>query len=205
MTKIDYAIGGFIGFFVGIFAIPALINLGIRDQVILLAFPWVAAPLFVFGIWLANYLLRWLPFMAQFGKFVVVGFLNTAIDFGILNSISAITGITAGLKVGGVNIPGFVVAVTNAYFWNKFWVFKSRDNKGALHDFPKFLLVSGTGLLLNSGMIVFITTYFAQPDSLSSPLWLNIAKVLATGLSLVWNFTGYKFIVFRKATPIAPL
>lgn len=205
MTKIDYAIGGLIGFLVGIFAIPALINLGIRDQIILLALPWAVAPLFIFGVWFSGYLSRWFAFIAQFGKFAAVGFLNTAIDFGILNSLSVLTGITAGFKIGGVNIPGFAVAVTNAYFWNKLWVFKAQDNRGVLHDFPKFLLVSGSGLILNSGMIVLITTYFAQPDSVSSPLWLNIAKVLATGLSLVWNFVGYKFIVFRKASPIAPL
>ena len=210
MKKIDYAISGLIGFFAGIFAIPVLINLGHRDPVILLALPWVFAIASVIGAAVAGFLGRKFAFFIQFAKFAVVGVLNTAIDFGVLNIISLITGVTSGLVVGGVNLPGVALALANAYLWNKFWVFGHRDNKGALNDLPKFLLVSGIGIVINSGIVILATSY--PVVSINAKTWLNLAKLCATAFSLVWNFLGYKFIVFRSSgsdmpehNPIAPL
>lgn len=198
ITKQDYAIGALVGFMAGIFALPTLINLGLRELGILALVPLVVPPLFVLGIWLTKFLSRWLAVMAQFGKFAAVGFLNTAIDFGVLNILSMITGVTAGFVLGGVNIPGFILAVSNAYFWNKFWVFRDREG-GVLSDFPKFLAVSLLGLLINSGTVVVLTTYLPLLLGLAGATWLlNIAKVIATVVSLAWNFFGYKFLVFRS-------
>lgn len=226
LKKIDYAIAGLIGFFAGIFAIPVLYNIhylsvsrlfssviDLRNPFILLSLPWILAVCALIGIAVMGLLGRKYPFFIQFGKFAVVGVLNTAIDFGILNIISLMTGVTGGLVIGGVNIPGVALALTNAYFWNKFWVFSHRDNKGAFHDLPTFLLVSGVGVLGNSGIVIFATLY-PPMVAVSAGLWLNIAKLCATVFSLVWNFLGYKFIVFKSSesipeemprTPIAPL
>ena len=211
MKKIDYALSGLIGFFAGIFAIPVFINLGYRDPFILLAMPWVVAVASVIGMLIAGLLARTFPFFHQFAKFTIVGLLNTAIDFGVLNIISLVTGVTGGLIVGGVNVPGVALALTNAYFWNKFWVFSRSDGNGILNDLPKFLLVSGIGIVINSGIVILATSY--PIVFVNAKTWLNLAKVGATVFSLVWNFLGYKFIVFRSPasaphmprTPIAPL
>ena len=204
-TTQDYLIAALIGFLAGTFFIPAFLNVGFREYAyMLLALPWIFAPVFAGGLWVAQYCARWVSFLAQFGKFVVVGFLNTAIDFGTLNAISVFTGFTSGLVIGGVNVPGFTLAVCNAYLWNKFWVFKSANRTGGIfQDLPKFLVVSGTGLLVNSGIVIFLTT-FVSVSFFSPALWLNVAKVMATVFSLVWNFVGYKFVVFRAAPPAAP-
>ena len=200
----DYLIAALIGFLSGTFFIPALLNVGLREYAYMfLALPWIFAPLFAGGLWVAQYFSRWITFLRQFGKFAAVGFLNTAIDFGTLNALSMFTGITGGLVIGGVNVPGFTLAVLNAYLWNKFWVFgAAHQTGGVFNDFPKFLVVSGTGLLVNSGMVIFLTT-FVSVSFLSPALWLNISKVMATVFSLVWNFTGYKFIVFREASVVS--
>ncbi len=196
MNKIDYALAGLIGFFAGIFAIPVVYNIASKDPFVLLALPWVLAIGAVVGMLVFGFLGRKVPFFIQFAKFAVVGVLNTAIDFGTLNIISIVTGVTGGLIVGGVNVPGVALALTNAYFWNKFWVFNHRDNKGALNDLPKFLLVSGIGILVNSGVVILATSYPAV--SVNAKTLLNIAKLGATVFSLVWNFLGYKFIVFKS-------
>ncbi len=196
LNKKDYAIAALVGFFTGAFAVPTFVNLGFRSWPVLMLLPLGVSLLFSAGVWFGNFLSRWLAFMSQLGKFAAVGFLNTAIDFGILNLLSAATGVTSGFIVGGVNMPGFGVAVVNSYFWNKFWVFRGREQ--ALRDFPKFLAVSLAGLLLNSGIVVFMTTYVPAAFGISNTAWLNFAKILATGLVLVWNFLGYKFLVFRS-------
>lgn len=198
ITKIDYSIGALVGFLAGVFLIPTLINLGLRTQWILMAVPLVVPPVFAMGVWVSGILARRLSFFAQLGKFIAVGFLNTAIDFGILNLLSMATGITSGFVIGGVNAPGFAVAVMNSYFWNQFWVFKGRsEGEGMFHDFPKFLTVMLIGLALNSGIIFFLTTYVPPFFGLAGTAWLNVAKAFATAIVLGWNFLGLKFLVFK--------
>lgn len=201
MSRTDYAIALLIGFFVGIFVIPTAYNLGLREPIPLLALPWVAAALWILGIWLGGRLGRWVGVVPQFAKFVAVGFLNTAIDFGILNLLSRLSGITAGLIIGGVNLPGFLVAVFNSYFWNKLWVFKDKAPEPLFADFPKFFAVTSIGVLLNSGIVISLTTYVPPLFGLGPSQWLNAAKVAATIITLFWNFTGYKFVVFSGSPP----
>ncbi|MBI2121985.1 MAG: GtrA family protein [Candidatus Sungbacteria bacterium] len=198
ISKLDYSIAALIGFLAGVFLIPTLINVGLRTQWILMIIPLVIPPVFALGVWISGILARRLAFMAQFGKFVAVGFLNTAIDFGILNLLSMATGITSGFVIGGVNAPGFAVAVINSYFWNQLWVFKGKNaGEGMFHDFPKFLTVMLIGLAINSGIIFALTTYIMPPFGLGETLWLNVSKAFATIFVLVWNFLGLKFLVFR--------
>ena len=197
MHKIDYAIGALIGFFAGIFAIPTVLNLGLRDALTLLALPWAGAVMGFAGLWIVYALARKIPVLAQFGRFFVVGALNTIIDFGVLNLLSRATGIAAGFILGGVNVPGFLVAVMNSYLWNKLWVFKE-GSRELFAAFPKFFAVTLTGLLVNSGIVIFFTTYLAPSTALAPNLALNIGKALATGVSLLVNFLGYKFFVFQR-------
>lgn len=214
--KTDYFIAGLIGFFAGIFVIPAFLNIGYRSPALLLTLPWIGSAAIIVGVLLGNAIGKKIPLFIQLARFAAVGFLNTAIDFGILNLISLLTGVTSGIKVGGVNVPGVSVALVNAYLWNKLWVFGAQEsqgqgNKGILADVPKFIIVSGAGILLNSAIVVFATTYATPFLGTQGSLWLNIAKVMATVVSMVWSFLGFKFIVFKKKeavsgqTPIAPL
>lgn len=198
ITKKDYFLAALIGFLVAIFAIPTLFNLGVGRPLVFLALVLILPILWAFGVWLGGYLSRWFSFFGQFGKFAAVGFSSAAIDFGVLNTLSILSGVTAGFILGGVNIPGFSVAVLNGYLWNKLWVFKDRDKENLFHDFPKFLAVTVIGLLLNSGIIILLTTYFPLAFGFREESWLNIAKVLATAVVMIWNFTGYKFVVFKK-------
>lgn len=198
ISQKDYYIAALVGLLTGIFAVPTFFNLGFREPLFFAGLLLVIPMLWVLGVWLGGFLSRWLPFMAQFGKFAATGFLSAAIDFGTLNVLSMVTGITAGFVIGGVNVPGFAVAVVNGYLWNKLWVFKDRDEQGLFHDFPKFLAVTGTGLLLNSGVVIAITTFVPPLFAAGPEAWLNIGKVAANALVLAWNFLGYKLFVFRK-------
>jgi hypothetical protein len=43
-----------------------------------------------------------------------------------------------------------------------------------------------------------VTSLWPPALSITPVLRENIAKVLATGCSLVWNFAGYKYVVFER-------
>src|SRR3989344_2680161 len=215
IIKKDYWIGAVAGFLTGALGLVILRILNITfpyqnfAALVLLPILWAA------GVWLGDFLgARVKPFFSQFGRYAAAGFLSTAIDFSILNFTSYLTGITAGVIVGWVNAPGFLIAVVNGYLWNKLWVFKDPQTKfrsltdlnlvwgktGLFADFPKFFAVGIGGLVINSVLIIALTTY--APTSIilaiGSSKWLNVAKFIANIAVIIWNFLGFKFIVFKK-------
>src|SRR3989338_4372923 len=107
ITKNDHYIAAFIGFFIGIFAIPTFYNLGLTSRWVLALLPPAVALVAFLGMRIAERFAGRYLFIAQFTRFLAVGFMNTSLDFGILNLLSRATGVTSGAVVGGVNIPGF--------------------------------------------------------------------------------------------------
>jgi len=138
-----------------------------------------------------------IPVILQFAKFVIVGIANTAVDFGILNFLMTFTGIYSGRSIFFLNSISFVISVIHSFFWNKFWTFKVVKTE-ATKEFLQFLIVSTIGLLINGGIVYMITTWLKPLFGLNEIVWANAAKAVATVISLIWNFLGYKFIVFKK-------
>jgi putative flippase GtrA len=199
--KIDYLIAPILGFVTVLFVWPALKNIQVGGTSLVVSLFVIVPVCWIFGIWFGKFLSRWLAVMYQFAKFVVVGFLNTSIDFGVLNLLSIYTGLTKGILIGGVNVPGFALAAVNSYFMNKFWVFRKLRKPGekvSYSDFFTFVVVVIIGVFINGGIVILLTTYVNPLAGLSAERWLNVSKVVATTVSLVWNFVGFKFLVFRS-------
>jgi putative flippase GtrA len=136
--------------------------------------------------------------IGQFAKFVVVGVLNTGVDFLVLNLEMIFTHITSGPAMFIQNSISFGVATINSYMLNKYWTFGDKSKEDAGKKFSQFLAVSIVGLIINGGIVYLITTNIHPMFGVSPKLWANIAKLVATGVSLIWNFIGYKFFVFKK-------
>lgn len=135
----------------------------------------------------------------QFSKFVIVGGINTGIDFLILNLLIHLTGINSGPELFLLNSTSFSIAVINSYFMNKRWTFQDKTKAEQIPiRFSAFFIISVIGLVINGLVLTSITTYIPAPFGLSAVLWANVAKLMATGFSLVWNFVGYKLFVFKK-------
>lgn len=138
----------------------------------------------------------------QFSKFIIVGGVNTGIDFAVLNVLMYLTQINAGPMLFLLNCISFSVAVVNSYYMNRRWTFQEAatelDDKKPAVQFSQFFVVSIIGILINGGILTVITTFIPAPFGLSAQLWANVAKLFATGASLVWNFVGYKLFVFKK-------
>ena len=157
----------------------------------------ITPAVFFIGMLAAALISRIVSVFLQLAKFAEVGILNTAIDFGILNLLIWLTGITGGWAIAPLNATSFLFATTNSYFWNKFWTFKKKGG-AAGGEFVQFLIVSAIGIGINTGIVVAGTTLVSPVLGMSPAAWANIMKLLATFVSLVWNFLGYKFIVFKS-------
>ncbi len=134
----------------------------------------------------------------QLSKFIVVGVINTGIDFLVLNIEMKITGIASGPVMFYMNTISFGVATINSYFMNKLWTFQDKDQTKNEVKFTEFIAVSVVGAGINSSIVAGITTFIPPIFGLSAKMWANVAKLGATGISLIWNFIGYKLFVFKK-------
>ncbi len=153
----------------------------------------------------------------QVGKFAIVGVINTLIDIAILNSL-VFLGFTVALMVVGqkfliANIISVVIAMINSFILNKQWTFKTEEGNIYKQIF-QFLAITIIGMFVIH-QIIFNALYYGLPSisnfivsivhflKLSgifsdSFIALNFAKIIAIIGSLIWNFIGYKFIVFKK-------
>jgi len=138
------------------------------------------------------------PIIKQLVRFVVVGVINTGIDFLILNILMFSTKITSGSGMITQNAISFGLATINSYYLNKAWTFGDKDKKKGGIKFAQFLTVSLIGIVINTVIVYSFTTSLEPMFGVSPQIWANVGKILATGISLVWNFLGYKFIVFKK-------
>jgi putative flippase GtrA len=142
------------------------------------------------------------------GKFGAVGVLNTAIDFTIYNVLYAVF----GLHLLVANLISTTIAMIFSFFANRNLVFKAQAGH-PVKQAVLFLLVTGFGLyVLQLGTLHLLTSVWTGPvnvaTSIVHTLGLgntfsdtfvrnNAAKVVATLVSLVWNYIVYKRVVFR--------
>lgn len=134
----------------------------------------------------------------QIGKFVVVGGINTGIDLLVLNLLMYFSGHNEGIYFSLFKGISFIVAVTNSYVMNKFWTFKEKKIERVGSQFSQFLVISIAGFGINVGAASLVVNFVSSPGFISETIWANVGALVGTGVSLVWNFAGYRFIVFKK-------
>lgn len=81
----------------------------------------------------------------------------------------------------------YEVGTLNSFYWNRSWTFKS--GASTLTTFAPFALANLAGLAINAGAMHICLNALA----LHEIPWL----VLATGITLLWNFAISKFLLKR--------
>ncbi len=128
----------------------------------------------------------------QIGRFAIVGTINTAIDFGLLFLLTFL-----GLPKIAANTVSTGSAFVFSFFANKKYTFKS-TNKNIKYEIISFIIITLFGLwVLQNGIIWLITPLIKNIVS-QEQLALFAAKLLATAVSLVWNYCLYDKVVFKK-------
>jgi len=198
MNKKDLLLVTIIGGAVGILVQPMIQNLVASPTFFirvgaLLGFL-ILAPL---ALTIAYFLSKILPVLYQFAKFGAVGVLNSFIDFGILNLLIFLFSIGSGLWFSIFKAISFLCATTNSYFWNKYWTFES-SNKPKVSEAAKFYTIAIIGGFLNVSVASLIFSGINRPEYIPVNLWANVAALGGILSAFIWNFLGYKFVVFKK-------
>jgi putative flippase GtrA len=197
LKKTDLIAPLIIGELISLILIGISKNLQLKIPFLFLA-PFILPFLFLVGVLVAFLLVKKIGVLFQFAKFAVVGSGNTLVDLGILNFLIWLTNIASGFYFSLFKFVSFTGAVLHSYFWNKFWTFEKKEKKEVLGEFSKFYLITGVGALLNVGIASFLVNIIGSQFGLSAKMWANVAAILAALVVMIWNFTGYKFIVFKK-------
>ena len=133
---------------VGVLSLPTLNNIlseyGFNVRFLIAV---TLAALTLIGLATLRFLSRWVKILWQMAKFIVVGGLNTFLDFAVLNLLIASTGISAGGQFSLFKALSISVAIMSSYFWNKHWTFDG--SRGGKTEFIEFLLVSLVGMAIN--------------------------------------------------------
>ncbi len=132
----------------------------------------------------------------QFMRFAMVGLLNTLIDFGVLNALLWFDNYPVGWKIFAYNSLAFTIASGNSYLLNKHWTFGDR-RPSTLPRIGLFFLLTSIGLLINCTIVYLLTLPVWSPVGMLPVVWVNMAKIIATFASLVWNFFSYQCWVFE--------
>jgi putative flippase GtrA len=198
----DLVAAAIAGVLIGLFILMILPNLSIALPVPGFAVVIFMALASVAGIALASLIARSKPFVLELAKFALVGGLNTVVDFGILNGLMGVTGVTAGWGFSLFKSVSFIAALVNSYLWNTMWTFKTSQG-GQAKTMLSYVAVSGIGYLVNVGLASLVVNYVPNFLGTSPALWANGATLVAIVASMAWNFTGYKFFVFRDSAGVS--
>lgn len=144
------------------------------------------------------------PVIGQFVRFGLIGGLNTGVDLVILNILMFIFSVYEGAGYSIIKATSFCFAATLSYFLNKHWAFKDTSKSKRAIQFSQFFAVSVVGAIINVSIATLIVT-FIKPlfgaeliIPLSDQLWGTIGALGGTAIGLIWNFLGYKLLVFKK-------
>ncbi len=139
--------------------------------------------------------MEWRPLITKFIKFAVVGASGAVIDFGLTALCKGIFGIPELLS----NAIGFTVAATSNYFLNRVWTWRSTSKEVGI-EYAKFFFVSLVGLGLNSLIVFLLKDISIVPRFVETNIdWdFWVAKIIATGIVMVWNFLANNLFTFRK-------
>ncbi len=199
----DLIISAAVGLLCALLILPIAQNFAIK-QSWALSLLVVLPILSVLGMWLTYLIATKIKVVYQLAKFVLVGALNTFVDWGILNLLIFLTSIASGYLYMVFKGASFLIATVNSYYWNKFWTFKKLSLEGGASEektgkeMLQFFVVSVIGFLLNVGIATLIVNVWGPQWGIGAVRWANVGAFAGTLAGMTWNFLGYKLIVFKS-------
>jgi putative flippase GtrA len=135
----------------------------------------------------------------RFVKFAIVGVIGAVVDFVVLNIMKTVfesIGLGVGWNVSleahqiqliAANAISFSAAVLSNFTWNRLWTFPESRERPVGTQLVQFSIVNVLGLVINTVILVVLDQYVFQ-HFFDVRLSYNLAKAVAIGVVLFWNF-----------------
>jgi len=125
------------------------------------------------------------PYFIQFCKFCIVGITSTLITLAVLYSLTEFVGIYYLFSAAAA----LLISAMNGYFWNNRWTFKTAGVRRHQFAFSKYVALNTVTYFLNLIVLAFLVETFG--------IWYIVSEIIAVFISLVGNFLGSKYWVFK--------
>lgn len=125
-------------------------------------------------------------------RFGLVGGANTAIDFIIFLGLTFL-----GLDKIVSNYISTTVAFLFSFLMNKNYTFKARGTN-TKKEFALFTVVTLSALWVVQPIVIVASSSMLDGMINSQQLNLTLSKIVATVVSLIWNYVFYSRLVFKK-------
>ena len=128
----------------------------------------------------------------RFLKFLLVGTVGAAIDFGVMNLLSHF----ANMRLVYAGTISFTCAVISNFVWNRFWTYPESRSRPLLNQLGMFFLVNLAGIAIRIPIL-----HYLEPPLLgffNNMLHIsldtaefyakNLTLAVAVGIVMLWNF-----------------
>ena len=129
--------------------------------------------------------------LTRFVKFAIVGAFGAVIDFGLLNLLRGFF----GWPLLWANTVSVSVAIVSNFIWNRLWTFPESRTRKKRTQLPQFTLINLVGLLINNLIVVGLDAVLVS--HIGEPWSYNVAKAIAIGVVLFWNFGANRLWTYR--------
>jgi putative flippase GtrA len=127
----------------------------------------------------------------RFVKFAIVGAIGAAVDFGVLNLMHK----AFFWPLLWANTLSVSVAILSNFTWNRLWTFPESRSRRKREQLPQFALINFIGLGINNLIVVGLAAVFSP--FIADPWHYNLAKAIAIGVVLFWNFGANRIWTYR--------
>jgi putative flippase GtrA len=128
----------------------------------------------------------------RFLKFMVVGAIGSVVDFGIMNILTKLVGMSLVLA-GTIS---FICAVISNFILNRYWTYPDSRSRPISNQLLMFFVVNAAGIAIRIPILRFLEPLLRRafqnwnfeislsPDFLAK----NFTLAVAIGVVMLWNF-----------------
>lgn len=125
-------------------------------------------------------------------RFGLVGVVNTGLDLGVYFALQL-----GGTPVVLANLISTSVGLAFSFLANRVFTFSGRSSARAGRQLLLFVLCTGIGLWVIQPLVILGMGRLLLPYTTLGAWNILIAKCVAIGFGMVWNWTLYNKVVFR--------
>lgn len=154
--------------------------------------------LFLLALWIAEKIGRKFLFVFQAAKHLIVGAFATVVDLKLFEffvwTFAFFFPVTPVLP----KAVSFLFSTLLKYWGNKKWAFEHHENGNLVNEFLYFFVVTAVGMVVDLVVFYYLVRIIGSQLAIPVEVWLKLSVIIAGAAAAVWNFTAYKFLVFKK-------
>ena len=146
-------------------------------------------------IWMWQFRMWMKRDFSRYGKFLIVGTSNAAVDLLVLNAFVLLLPTTSSLLLFIYNTVAVACAIANSYIWNRRWTFAD-SARGGQRERMLFWLQGLFNMAVNDAVVVGMSRYLVLTHDLPLIVGGNLAKGLAMFISSSISYVFMRVFVF---------